>query len=88
MNTFAPYLLFALVVLSAVGPARADEPRPDTTQARAVASMELPRLARKLRARVASAEAAAAAGLSPTTGAAGNEADAPASVAVMMPNRP
>ena len=59
MNTLAPYLLFLLVVLSSVGPARADEtPRVDAAQARAVASMELPGLSRRLRARVADVERA------------------------------
>lgn len=93
MNTLAPYLLFLLVVLSAVGPARADEARAERAQVHAVASMELPRLARKLRARLAAAElsstvggsAGDAAGASAT---ARREAEAPASLAVMMPDRP
>lgn len=83
MNTLAPSLLFVLVVLSAVGPARAEDAADDAARARAVASMEMPRLARKLRARLAAAD-------SPTTIVAGQTtetttADAPPSLAAMSP---
>ncbi len=88
MNSLAPYLLFLLVALSAVGPARADGPaKSDAEQARAVSTMALPSLAAKLRAR---AEARA------TTPSEADEGDvfgsvgtgAPASVAANLPARP
>lgn len=90
MNSLAPYLLFLLVVLSGVGPARADGPaKSDAEQARAVSSMALPSLAAKLRARAEARPASTAdadADEGDSLGAVGNEA--PASVAANLPARP
>ncbi len=88
MNSLAPYLLFLLVVLSGVGPARADGPaKSDAEQARAVSTMALPSLAAKLRARAeARAASTADADEGDSLGAVGNEA--PASVAANLPARP
>jgi hypothetical protein len=91
MNSLAPYLLFLVVVLSAVGPARAEGPSSsnadaDTEQARAVSSMALPSLAAKLRARAEARSATQADLDGDRLGAVGNEA--PASVAANLPPRP
>ena len=89
MHHLAPYLLFAVIALSAgwrTSPARAGEVSADETQARAVASMPLPSLARKLRARIA---AAAALDAPPAEGTAtpsqGEVAQGPPSLAVASP---
>lgn len=89
MNSLAPYLLFLLVALSAVGPARAEGPaQSDAEQARAVSTMSLPSLAAKLRARAEARAAGPARTESEDDrlGAVGNEA--PASVAANLPARP
>lgn len=56
MKSLAPYLLFGLIVLSSVGPARAGETSDaagDGARRAAVASMSMPSLERKLKRRAA-----------------------------------
>jgi len=81
MRSLAPYLLFSLIVLSSIGPARAGErgePAVDWARREAVASMSMPSLERKLKLRAA---------LGRPTGS-GQFASAPASLAaVEVPTR-
>ena len=101
MKTLGPYLLFLVVLLSAVGPARAEEVTAndsagnildDATLSRSVASMRLPGFERKLRARVATIDAQSAGlrpdpeDVPPPVAAPSGDTVAPASVAAVSPS--
>ncbi len=56
MKSIAPYLLFSLIVLSSIGPARAGEAdgvAVDAARRAAVANLSMPSLERKLKLRAA-----------------------------------